>query len=148
MSDLLDRALERFHRFVRVCPVTGCWMWQGGLSQGGEKHHLKSACVYGSFYVARGTILRAHIFAAWAFGLIPGPRVPPGCHLDHSCEQSECVNPFHLVLRGYLENVEYSNGTRKRRHPTWAERYAMRGVGPGTDAEPVEPRRDRRLDSG
>lgn len=138
----LDRALERFDGYVIVCPVTGCWHWQGGISRGGQKRKDGGPArqlPYGTFWVIRGLVLRAHIFIAWAFGIIPGPRVPWGCELDHTCENSLCVSPWHIELVDKDVNQDYRHGRRERRRPTWGELYALRGVSPD-HGEAVEPR--------
>jgi len=135
-----DEALGRFWAKVEVCPVTGCWHWRGAISHGGQRtvSERRRQLPYGSFRVGRRLVLRAHIFVAWAFGLIEGPRVPPGHEIDHECENSLCVCPWHIscVPRGV--NQDYRHGRRDRRRPTWAELYALRGV--GTDEDAAEPR--------
>ena len=65
----------------------GCWIWEGARSRGkGNKKW------YGSFN-AGGVVVRAHKFA---FIAIRGGELPQGYHLDHECENSLCVNPWHL----------------------------------------------------
>jgi len=63
-------------------PLTGCWQWISGTNIDG----------YGQFSFDSRS-LRAHrfIFAAF-FG-----RVDPKMHLHHTCENTSCVNPLHLV---------------------------------------------------
>lgn len=136
-----DAALARFAAKVLVCPVTGCWHWRGAISHGGQKtvSERRRQLPYGSFWVVRGLILRAHVFISWAFGVIPGPRVPPGMELDHTCENSLCVSPWHIELVEKGVNQDYRHGRRKRPRLTWAERYRYRGIDPG-DAVAVEPR--------
>lgn len=48
--------------------------------------------------------VRAHVFIAWIAGIIKGLKVPKGMNLDHTCENSLCVNPGHLELVSKLEN--------------------------------------------
>ncbi len=136
-----DASLDRFAAKFEVCPVTGCWMWQGGISRGGQKTKKGASAMipYGSFRVTRYLVLRAHIFIAWAFGIIPGPRVPEGHDLDHTCENSLCVSPWHLELVPKAVNQDYRHKRRERKRPTWADLYAHRGVGPG-DRPAIEPR--------
>jgi len=149
----VEAALTRFAGKFVVCPVTGCWHWQGGISRGGQRLReagRRVALPYGSFYVGttalgRHVILRAHIFVAWAFGIIPEMRVPIGHELDHECENSLCVSPWHIVLRTKEENNDYRHGKRKRRRPTWRQLFTYRGVGTREDAVAVEPRHVREL---
>lgn len=144
---MVEKALTRFAGKIKICPVTGCWHWQGGISRGGQR--TKCSCAsqlpYGSFYVGRTAlgrriILRAHIFVAWAFGIIPEMRVPSGYELDHECENSLCVSPWHIVLRTKEENNDYRHGKRKRVRPTWRTLFTYRGVSLRDDAVAVEPR--------
>lgn len=146
LDEVMLRALTRFADKVEVCPVTGCWHWRGAVSRGGNRLRdgsKRRQLPYGSFFAGvlggRRLILRAHIFIAWAFGIIPGPRVPLGMELDHSCENSLCVSPWHIECVEKGVNQDYRHGRRVRRQPTWRTRYTYRGVGPH-DAVAVEPR--------
>lgn len=137
-----DAALDRFAAKYVVCPVTGCWIWQGAISHGGQKtvSERRRQLPYGSFWVRKGLILRAHIFIAWAFGIIRDPRVPAGMELDHSCENSMCVCPWHIDLVTKGVNQDYRHGRLKRRRLTWKERYLHRGIGCSPDLMAAEPR--------
>lgn len=71
---------------------TGCWVWQGAISNGygwmGRKDY-------------RGGVHR------WAYLCLVG-EIPEGLHLDHLCRNRACCNPGHLeavdgrtnILRG------------------------------------------------
>lgn len=139
--DLAEAALARFDAKVERCPVTGCHHWRGGVSHGGQKtvSERRRQLPYGSFWVTEGLVLRAHIFVAWVFGIIPGPRVPAGHELDHTCENSLCVNPFHIECVPKGINQDYRHGRLERRRPTWADRYTHRGT-EGCEQPAVEPR--------
>lgn len=77
--------LTRF--LLKVRRHGACWIWKGAKSRGkGNKRW------YGSFN-AGGVVVRAHKFA---FLAIRGDELPQGYHLDHRCENSLCVNPWHL----------------------------------------------------
>lgn len=138
MIHLLEAAISRFQSKVAICPVTGCWHWRGARSKGGQRGSHRNT-PYGSFYVAPGLILRAHVYVAWLFGIIDGRRLPPGYNLDHTCENSLCVNPFHIELVTNLENQARRHRQVKRTRATWAERYTMRGIGLEPGVEAVEP---------
>ena len=85
--------LARFEKYVDPEPMSGCWLWNGGLFRDG----------YGNFSAQSGT--RAHRLAYEHF---IGP-VPDGLVLDHKCRVRCCVNPRHVepvpnrvnVLRGF-----------------------------------------------
>lgn len=95
----IEKILERtaYHR--------GCALWLGAQSRGGQRKSLKST--YGSIAIAdRGPVVRAHVFVAFAFGIIDDLRLPPGLQLDHTCERSLCLNPGHLELVTSTVNLE------------------------------------------
>jgi hypothetical protein len=133
MSELLDllsadRCLVNFMRHVAVCEVTGCWVWTGGRSRGGERPHSGP---YGTFNIPglRGG-KRAHVVMAAIVGIIEGLKVPEGFNLDHICENTLCVSPWHLELVTEEENKRrYNEG---RSNLTYAERFSLRGIIPLT----------------
>jgi hypothetical protein len=72
----------RFLKYVLKLE-NGCWLWIGAIRGNGRNE-------YGAFWAAGGT-RRAHIVAyVWAYG-------EPNADLHHTCENSLCVNPEHLV---------------------------------------------------
>jgi hypothetical protein len=128
LADPMDRiprpanhpsVVERFLRYVEVSPdlswidfgpippvETPCCLWTGGKSRGGDRWSEKAW--YGTFNPGgevKGGV-RAHVYIAWLFGLIPDLRVPTGMNLDHRCVQALCVNPMHLELVPKLENQQ------------------------------------------
>lgn len=109
---------ERFWDKVVVEMVPGhhapgpCWIWHGGISEGGRrrtgfngKEYIRDNSQYGSFWYA-GTTHRAHVWIAWAFGIIPELRVPEGMNLDHTCQNTLCVCPWHLELVPQVVNLD------------------------------------------
>lgn len=70
-----------------------CLMWTGAWSKGGNPEHRLP---YGSFSVATGFVVRAHIFAALVIGTWKNTPHQPGLHVDHRCKRSLCVAPLHL----------------------------------------------------
>lgn len=89
----------RFLKYIWVNPDTGCWDWIGGNSRGGKKKDrpTNSQMVYATFWDGSKGV-RAHVWIAFQFGIIPEPRLPEGMQLDHLCENSLCVSPWHLEL--------------------------------------------------
>jgi hypothetical protein len=91
-------ALEaRFMKRLEVMP-DGCRVWRGAQSRGGKR---PSSGPYGSFYIDREhNAVRAHVFAAFLAGKIPGLRVPEGFNLDHHCHHGTlCVDCTELVTK-------------------------------------------------
>lgn len=99
---LLKASADRFLSKTRFCEHTSCLVWTGGQSRGGERTHSQKP--YGTFWVAPGLVVRAHVYSGCSFGLIPDLRLPDGMNLDHTCENTLCVSPFHLELVTREEN--------------------------------------------
>ena len=94
------RALPVQDRFwAKVERTDRCWLWTAGLDAYG----------YGQFYLAGGTMVKAHRFA-WELELGPIPR---GLTLDHLCRVRHCCRPSHLEPVTSRENVQ--RGVRHRR---------------------------------
>lgn len=87
-----DRERATWHRTDRGY-VTPCWVWQGALNAHG----------YGKVSVD-GRPLQAY---RWVYETHVGP-IPTGMHLDHLCEQRDCVNPEHLEVVTGSENTRRS----------------------------------------
>lgn len=76
-----------------------CRVWIGAQSKGGRNQKGRSRSrggPYGSFGVA-GRVIRAHIYAAFRAGIIPGFRVPEGMNVDHRCKNTLCCAHLELV---------------------------------------------------
>lgn len=77
---------DRLLHYSRICPVTGCWLWTGGIDSDGY---------------ARVQSERAHRASYETFvGLIPY-----GTEIDHECRVRHCINPDHLRAIPHAENV-------------------------------------------
>ncbi len=83
----------------------GCWIWQRAVTSGG----------YGSLRVD-GSAVQAHRFS-WT--RVHG-RIPAGKYVLHKCDVRRCVNPSHLYLGTYGDNLR----DRHRRNPRSFERGA------------------------
>jgi len=115
VTDLQDR----FEKHFVPEPNTGCWLWIGGLQNGG----------YGAFYFNTG------MFAAHRVGYeIYKDKIPDGLTLDHKCRVRSCVNPDHLEVVTLKENILRGTGMSARNikkthckngHPFTDENTAM-----------------------
>lgn len=79
-------AIERFWKYVKIEPFTGCWIWTASLGPNGYGQMSKGRSGEG--------MMRAHRFAYLHYR---GP-IPDGYHLDHLCRVRACVNPWCLEI--------------------------------------------------
>lgn len=102
---------ERFLRFV-LKKTSGCWIWTG----------TKNGSGYGT--IGLGGKEEGKGFAhrvAWE--LFHGP-IPKGMLVCHKCDVKLCVNPDHLFLGTYQDNVD--DMVRKGRNLRGATWYTKR----------------------
>lgn len=94
MSDPWLKLRDRFERFILPEPMSGCWLWTGGVDGDG----------YGIFW--RGADVEPQQIraprAAWE--LYRGP-IAGGLFVLHRCDQPCCVNPDHLFLGSHADNM-------------------------------------------
>lgn len=95
--DILNRFPEEFQQKVFVCPISGCWVWEGTYHHRYPFfHHKKSLIPY------LGKVERlAHRFAcAYTNGPIPFEH-----DVHHVCLHTRCVNPQHAVALSHVDHI-------------------------------------------
>ncbi len=69
---------------------TGCWDWKVALNSGG----------YGTVSVnGKSKLAHRHLYEIYK------TEIPKGLYLDHLCRNRKCVNPEHLEVVTFVENV-------------------------------------------
>lgn len=79
-----------------VDPVTGCWLWTGGLSTDG----------YGRMSFGGRQQLAHRVM----YQVTRGP-IPRGMQIDHTCGVRHCVRPEHLAVVTVAENARRGQQT-------------------------------------
>lgn len=90
---------QRFFDYVAIIPFHNCWEWVGG---GGR---------YGQFWDGERQT-QSHTFS---FRIHNG-EIPKGKIVMHTCDNTKCVNPSHLVLGSPRENTQDSIKKGRHRH--------------------------------
>lgn len=91
-----DSLKDRFYAKVQKSESSdGCWLWCGGGRGNG----------YGSIKI-EGRVLDVHRVAM----VLDGREAPPEILVCHTCDNKRCVNPTHLVLGSYRDNVKDAVG--------------------------------------
>lgn len=93
--------LADIFKYVEVKPNSpgSCWNWIGGLRGYG----------YGSFKINRETFQAHRLMYE-----ITNGKIPEGKEIHHKCENTKCVNPFHLKAVSHLENMRLSRSAQKK----------------------------------
>jgi len=102
----LTKGGERRPSFVES--VTGCWIWQGHVNNGG----------YPQTKIGRKSHRAHRVFYEHFVGAIP-----EGMTLDHLCGNRKCVNPAHLEPTTIRDNTMRSNSisaiNARKTHCIW-----------------------------
>lgn len=104
----MDRVTATFLRHVVEDPETGCWNWTA----------YRDAQGYGRYQANFGQgqtlTFKAHRFA-WGLWCGDDLSQPDQC-IDHLCDNPSCVNPAHLRMTTWRENLLRSDKTQAGKH--------------------------------
>ncbi len=118
--------LSRFEAKIARCPMSGCWIWTAVVNEN----------EYGRFYVGNGMMMSAHR-VSW---LLYVGEIPQGICVLHRCDNSFCVNPYHLFLGTQQDNMADMFGKGRNRHIRGEDHYCAKL----TSADVVAIRDDQR----
>jgi len=86
---LTNQDIKRFYKHYNQGEDHACWNWKGYLRNG-----------YGEFKIQRITYPASRI--AW---LINNGSLPNDKLVLHKCDNTQCVNPFHLWIGTHKDNM-------------------------------------------
>lgn len=95
-----EKIKDRFFKYVEV--TDGCWLWQGATAKG-----------YGRFSILGKSYYSHRV----SYNMFIG-ELNPDLTLDHLCEVTNCVNPFHLEEVSLGENARRAVFNKYPRNPT------------------------------
>lgn len=102
---------KALHEYFRPNPETGCWDWLPRGQVGSTGYPTKAICIEGG----RGK-KRYEVASRWVYKQLVGP-IPEDLTIDHLCFNKRCVNPDHLEVVPFRENLA------RRKHLARGERH-------------------------
>lgn len=93
LNDRRHQITDKITNNIKICPDTGCWIWQGGNSGDGRGGG------YARMHLDGQTVAVHRVMWTNFYGYIPGKM-----QIDHVCRNRLCVNPDHLQMVTHQEN--------------------------------------------
>jgi hypothetical protein len=87
----------RLEYYTFPVPESGCWIWMGSTGRNG----------YGQIHERRNRKQIAFAVHRLAWELHCG-KIPTGMLICHRCDIKTCINPDHLFLGSYADNINDS----------------------------------------
>jgi hypothetical protein len=119
----------RFEKHYIPEPNSGCWLWIGATIKSND-------ALYGVTSNSRGTDEQRIILAHRAFYKLYKGQLPRSMQVDHTCQNTLCVNPEHLEALSAKEHVRLTydrarHGRCKRGHlmdgnNSWVEKTGQK----------------------
>lgn len=100
---VLDRIMSKV-----VIQDDGCWIWTGAKSGGDGRDKYK----YGYINLC-GKLGRVHR----VLYEIKEKKIPEGMILLHKCDRPLCVNPDHMIVGTYKDNMDDAETKGRMWHP-------------------------------
>lgn len=97
--------MERFWSKTKLNPATGCIEWTAATKKPSARDFRGGgqSLPHGQFYYKGRTELAHRVSKALELG-IEDPRELP--LISHACDNPRCVNPAHLELSSYSQNLK------------------------------------------
>lgn len=117
-----EAAVDRFHRSYMPEPNSGCWLWDGN----------NTVRDYGRFQYCGRAIMATHMSL-----MLAGRPVPKGMLACHHCDNPACVNPEHLFVGTYRDNMRDAAHQGRLKPPPLPEPHQRaRGARHGSRTKP------------
>ena len=128
LPQFIPNDAARFDSYVLKKDPKDCWPWLGARSPRG----------YGAFEMRTTTVRSCRVAYYFHYGVDPYPSL-----VRHTCDNSECCNPHHLILGTVKQNSQdakerglLATGDRNgsRLHPELLKRGSEHGMSKLTEA--------------
>ncbi len=119
-SKMANTILDFKHKFEQKFipePNSGCWIWTDFVKEDG----------YGAFHYNAGKRSYISTGAHRASYQIYNGEIPSGLLVCHKCDTKSCVNPKHLFLGTYSDNILDLVGKGKHNSPNKVKTHCKYG---------------------